>query len=189
MKMNGRTHVIYGIGLVFLIFGLLSWFAFKSAAYDYPSFLAFGVGAVFGTLFPDFDFIWGNGSPKFHRSTLTHSAIVPIAVTIAYAFSPDVFARTLLMFISLGMMTHLLFDMFIGNVSKERAGNIISRWGYRIIAFLKGNVGGSFKGFGAVWANKHERAYLLIHSALCIVCAVVLFWGIYNGIYIDGWFG
>lgn len=179
--MNGRTHVFYGFGLVALVCAVLLWFAYGDANYDYPSLLMIGVGGTFGALFPDFDLIFGI---RHHRNTLTHSALLPVAVTIAYAFTPSVDARTLLMFVSIGMMTHFLFDLFVSNVE----GNIVTRWGRRLYLFAKGKVGGSFKGSGAKWANKHERAYLLIHAGLCIVCAVVLFWGIYNSIVVVGWF-
>lgn len=183
--MNGRTHVIYGFGLVMVLCAFLLWFAHSISSYDYPSLLACGVGGAFGALFPDFDLYFGIDK---HRNTLTHSAMLPILTTVAYAFTPDIFARTLLLFISFGMATHLLFDLFISAVPEGSKGNIVRRWGYRIVAFLKGDVGGSFKGSGAKWANKHKRAYLLIHSILCVLCSFVLFWGIYNGIVFDWWF-
>ena len=183
--MNGRTHMFYGFGLVTLVCAFLLWFAHIDAAYDYPSLLAWGVGGAFGIMFPDYDLFLGINK---HRSTMFHSALLPIMVTVSYAFTSSVEMRTLLLFICIGMATHFIFDMFISNVSYTSSGNIISRWGYRIVAFLSGNVGGSFKGSGAKWANKHERAYLLIHAGLCILCAVVLFWSIYNGIVISGWF-
>jgi len=185
--MNGRTHVIYGIGLVFLIYAILVWFAIQNPFYEIPALLAFGVGGTFGALFPDFDFILGNGSPKFHRNTLTHSSLIPISVTIAYAFTPDNFARTLLMFICLGMSTHLLFDIFVSDVPEKFERNIFHRWGYRLSAFFSGKVGGRFKGSGAKWANEHKRSYLLIHTLLCVICAAVLFLFIYFQIDIDGW--
>jgi hypothetical protein len=186
--MNGRTHAIYGTGLVFLIFTFLVWFAYGHTAYEYPSLLAFGVGAIFGTLFPDFDFIIGNGSPKHHRSTLTHSAILPICVTLSYAFSPNLFARTLLMFISFGLATHLFFDLFISSVPKQFKGNIISRWGYRIASIISGKVGGSFKGYYASFANKHKILWLTINGLLCVVCGLVLLFLIYKNIQFDWWF-
>lgn len=182
--MNGRTHLIYGFGFVMLICAFLLWLAHRDIAYDYPSLLACGVGGAFGALFPDFDVYLGMG---FHRNTLTHSSILPVLTTIAYAFTPDIFARTLLMFICIGMITHFWLDLFINDVPKEHAGNIVSRWVYRIGAFIKGNVGGSFKGFGSKWANDHERTYLLTHIFICLVCVGLLFWGIYNSIDIVGW--
>jgi len=180
--MNGRTHITYGFNLVLLFVAFLYYIAYKSAIYDAPAILAFVVGGMFGTLFSDFDIHWGG--IKSHRNTLTHSALFSLVGTIAYAWTPDVFARSLLMFISFGMMTHLLFDLFEGDVEGM---TFITRWARRINIFLHGKVGGSFKGPGSKWANKHERAYLLLHAGICLVCTLVLFWGIINGIDIDGW--
>jgi len=182
IELNGRTHLIYGFGLVILIGAFLLWFAYGNDNYDYPSLLAIGVGGSFGALFPDFDQYLGI---QHHRNTLTHSSIVPVMTTIAYAFTPDIFARTLLMFIAIGMTTHLVFDVFISSAPKNY--NLVGRWSWRIVQFLKGDVGGSFKGSGAAWANKHKRSYLLLHALICIICASILFWGIYNGISIAGW--
>jgi len=179
--MNGRTHVSYGFGFVMIIAAALLWFAYGDATYAYPSLLAIGVGGAFGAFFPDFDIFWGIGA---HRSTLTHSSILPLLCTISYAFTPSVEMRTLLMFVCIGMSTHLTMDLFLGDAE----GNIVSRWAHRLAEFARGNVGGSFKGSGKDWANKHERAYLILHSFICLVCAVVLFWGIYNGVVIEGLF-
>lgn len=175
--MNGRTHVIYGFSIVALFAAFLLWFAYNHVGYDYPSLLMVGVGGPFGALFPDFDLFFGI---KHHRNTLTHSAVLPILVTVSYAYTSSVDARTLLLFICIGMTTHLLFDLF----TSEIEGNLVSRWGRRVWLVLHGKVGGSFKGSGSKWANKHEVAYLLIHAILCMICAVVLFFGIYYNIVI-----
>lgn len=176
--MNGRTHAIYGIGLVFLVYLFIVLFWFKNQTFDFPSLLAFGVGGTFGALFPDFDLFFGIGN---HRNTLTHSSLVPILVTFSYGFTDDEFARTLLMFICFGMATHLSFDLFISDVPEEHKSNIVKRWSYRMSAFLSGKVGGKFKGSGSDWANKHKRGYLLLHSVFCIFCGILLAFAIYNG--------
>jgi len=176
--MNGRTHVVYGIGLVFLVYVLIMYICWiKDTMNISPSFLAFFVGGTFGALFPDFDLFFGIGK---HRNTLTHSSIFPVLVTFSYGFNDDVFARTLLMFICFGMATHLTFDLFISDVPEEYKSSIVKRWAYRIGAFLSGKVGGKFKGNGNEWANKHKREYLIVHAISCMICGILLAFAIYN---------
>jgi len=189
--MNGRTHVIYGFIISFIVFGVLAYLTI-TRGFDFggffgiPAFLTFFGGTVLGTLFSDYDILIApeNKRMALHRYTLSHSAIFPLLATTSYAFTNDVTARIFLLFICVGMSTHLAFDLFISNMEGY---TFIDRWAKRIYQFARGNVGGTFKGPGAKWANKHERAYLIIHALICIACAYILFWGIYNGIDIDIW--
>jgi len=191
--MNGKTHVIYGFLVSILVFAGLSYLALTIEGLDFgglfgiPALLMFGGGTILGAMFPDYDILLAPSKQrlKLHRNTLTHSSIIPVAATIAYAFTDDITARVFLLFICVGMATHLWFDMFISDVEGM---TFINRWGKRLFYFFQGNVGGTFKGSGHKWANQHKRAYLIIHATICMICAGILFWGIYNGITITGWF-
>ncbi len=182
--MNGKTHVFYGIGFVFLIYAMLVYISWTTGLFDRPDLLIMVVGGTFGALFPDFDrfFGWEN-----HRDTISHSSLLPLLATISFIFSPNMTSSWLLFFVNLGIGTHLIYDMFLSDIPDKYNESIFGRWGYRLVYFVDGKVGGTFKGYNHKYANQHKRKWLLTNGILCLILAGILFIKIFYQIDLDGW--
>jgi len=170
--MNGKTHVIYGIGFIILIYALAAYVSWATELFERPDLLICVVGGTFGALFPDFDrFLgWEN-----HRDTLSHSSFLPLLATAAYVFSSNMTSTWLLLFVTLGIGTHLLFDMFLNSIPEPYDKSIFTRWGFRIRYLAKGKAGGTFKNYKHKYANKHKIRWLLSNAVMCSLLAVFLF--------------
>jgi len=112
---------------------------------------------IVGAHFPDFDLDFGT---RYHRSPLTHSFIIPLALAIFYLLqrpSPDV--MRLLAFFFLGYSSHLFLDIFPAKAS------ILAR----AIAPFKNYTPGDIRGI----PEKMEKPWLIGSGLLTLALAIL----------------
>ncbi len=112
---------------------------------------------ILGAHFPDFDLDFGR---RFHRSPITHSALIP-AILFAYhiLYILDKTSLVLMALFFLGYASHLLLDIFPANAS------ILKRFTYIFRNYVPGDIRGIPK--------RYEKTFLVVSGVLCIVFAVV----------------
>jgi len=105
--MNRMQHKIFAIGLYLAIYFLWSYFGNSS---DYP--IIFWISMLFviiGSEIPDFDLDFG---AKYHRSPITHSAIIPIVMfTYYYVTAPPEWVFEFIGWFCIGYASHLFGDL------------------------------------------------------------------------------
>lgn len=110
---------------------------------------------VFGSIFPDLDLGFG---AKYHRSPVTHSALVPTLFFIFYILIvPDPTTYRFLAVFFLGYASHLFLDIFPSNASIfKRAAGIFEE-------YTPGDIRGV--------PEKYEKPLLIWSGAMCLVWA------------------
>lgn len=184
--MNGRTHIYYGMLVLFLVWLGMASYSMFDVNFAFPPFLAYFAGGILGCTFPDFDFIWGDGSARYHRSTWTHSSFIWVIATGFYLFSSDFGLSMVLLFVNLGITTHLWLDMIRSDVPDEFAGSRWTRWQFRWKTMGERKVGGVLKG---PFATRNKKGRFLFYNGLvCVVLATILFIKIVLLYDLDLWF-
>ena len=113
--------------------------------------------AILGAHFPDFDLDFG---VRYHRSPITHSALIPTIIFLYYLyFRPEDLVLILLSVFFLGYSSHLILDIFPSKASLLK----------RISSIFKNYVPGNVKGI----PKRYEKKFLVVSGIICFLYASV----------------
>ncbi|MHA1917863.1 MAG: metal-dependent hydrolase [Candidatus Ranarchaeia archaeon] len=161
--MNRFEHKLWAVVTFLAIFFLWGqWETLETYPFIFwPSLLL----VIVGSMFPDFD--WDLGT-KYHRSTFTHSPIIPGLIFFYYLVSPVIGFPTyiwvyeVMSWFSVGYATHLLLDIFPSN-----SGLI----GMIITSFNPSHTPGDLRGV----PERMERPFLIFSGIICILISIAGF--------------
>ncbi len=198
--MQQVQHIIGGIYAALIYYGL-SWllvllnFVGITSITVSTSVLILLIVPLFG-LYPDLDFSLGariktyhskklnvdinmlEGSPKYHRSVLTHSQIllVPFFFYLLF-FSDSLILQYILAGAILGLNSHLLLDLIPYKVPEELWGSQWKIFKYRLKAVFSHDITGVLKSWKFIKINlKYERRwyYVNIIGGFAMFAALIL---------------
>ena len=181
--------IFYGISWLLVLLGYLQITSITVTT----SILILLLVPLFG-LYPDLDFALGariktyhskkldvdlhmlEGSPRYHRSVLTHSQLIMIPFFFYLLFfSSDLVLQYILAGAILGLNSHLILDLIPYKVPEELWGSQWKIFKYRLKAVFKHNITGVLKSWKFIKINvKHERRWYYSHIIIGFIMFAVL---------------
>ncbi|MFX1521224.1 MAG: hypothetical protein ACFFCD_15025 [Promethearchaeota archaeon] len=163
MKINKAEHKFWAalaFTIVFLVYFFFGSPTIRIAVIN-ASFLGYLI-VIAASHFPDLDLDFGI---KYHRSPITHSPIIPVAVMIFYFLSS--FSFSVLFLVAsffIGYSSHLFLDLIPPTGSAF--GSRVSKW---FEQRLKGGAPGDLRGI----PEKYERNWLLVSGIIVAIFFVL----------------